>query len=58
MKNWKPKDGDDIWTLSIFFGVAKTNPEWVPEYARFKTRELARIAHRDVKKVLKKARKA
>ena len=55
MKNWKPKTDEDYWTISTI----EINPSWwTPGYVKFRTKALAQAALRDVKKVLKKARKA
>lgn len=66
MKNWKPKINEVVWYPNIDFNVRKmifdeTNAMHVNGAKRnllFRTKSLAQAALRDVKKVLKKARKA
>ena len=64
MKNWKPKINEWVWKLDLgypgksMFEGAGMLKKWRPMCSIFRTKALAQSALRDVKKVLKKARKA
>ena len=64
MKNWKPKINKYVWVIDVSFTIKykfteeKSLKKWHKDNLLFRTKALAQSALRDVKKVLKKARKA
>ena len=64
MKNWKPEINEDVWIPDLPVSTKRkfTNSEilkrWYDKNLIFRTKALAQSALKDVKKVLKKARKA
>ena len=64
MKNWKPKSNEWVWIpdfpdcRNVQFKTSKNLKKWHKANLVFKTKALAQSALKDVKAVLKKARKA
>ena len=64
MKNWKPKINERVWIPDIPFAIKykfteeKGLKKWNKANLIFRTKALAQSALRDIKNVLKKARKA
>jgi hypothetical protein len=67
MKNWKPKINEYVWIPNMLndetvkkvrYVNISDREDWFKANTIFRTKALAQSALRDVKKVLKKARKA